>query len=154
MEHPQDGQWHEVPVEVALESAQTSAAGLTQSEADSRLLTCGPNRLPDPPQRSAVRRFLLHFHNILIYVLLGSAGVTAALGHVVDTLVILAVVLGNAMIGFVQEGKAEKAMAAIRHMLAPRASVLRDGDRHTVDGEALVPGDVVLLEAGTRCRLT
>jgi len=95
-------------------------------------------------------RLLLHFHNILIYVLLGSAVITGALGHIVDTLVILAVVLGNAVIGFVQEGKAEKAMAAIRRMLAPRASVLRDGHRRTVDGEALVPGDVVLLEAGDK----
>jgi magnesium-transporting ATPase (P-type) len=130
--------------------ARTTAGGLTQAEVDARLQAHGPNRLPEPPQRSAWLRFLLHFHNILIYVLLGSAVVTAALGHVVDTLVILAVVLGNAVIGFVQEGKAEKAMAAIRRMLAPRAAVLRDGDRRTVDGEALVPGDVVLLEAGDK----
>jgi magnesium-transporting ATPase (P-type) len=136
--------------EAALDLARTSLGGLTQAEADARLQAHGPNRLPEAAQRSAWLRFLLHFHNILIYVLLASAVVTAALGHVVDTLVILAVVLGNAVIGFVQEGKAEKAMAAIRRMLAPRASVLRDGDRHTVDGEALVPGDVVLLEAGDK----
>ncbi|MBE0586703.1 MAG: cation-transporting P-type ATPase [Hydrogenophaga sp.] len=142
--------WHALASEAALDLARTSAGGLTQAEVDARLQAHGPNRLPEPPQRSAWLRFLLHFHNILIYVLLGSAVVTAALGHVVDTLVILAVVLGNAVIGFVQEGKAEKAMAAIRRMLAPRAAVLRDGDRRTVDGEALVPGDVVLLEAGDK----
>ena len=142
--------WHTFAADVAIEVARTSAGGLTQREAESRLLTSGPNRLPDPPQRSALLRLLLHFHNILIYVLLGSAVITGALGHIVDTLVILAVVLGNAVIGFVQEGKAEKAMAAIRRMLAPRASVLRDGNRRTVDGEALVPGDVVLLEAGDK----
>jgi magnesium-transporting ATPase (P-type) len=142
--------WHALPADAALALARTEKDGLTQAEADARLQAHGLNRLPEAAQRSAWLRFLLHFHNILIYVLLVSAVVTAALGHLVDTLVILAVVLGNAVIGFVQEGKAEKAMAAIRRMLAPRASVLRDGDRTTVDGEALVLGDVVLLEAGDK----
>lgn len=87
---------------------------------------------------------------MLIYVLLGSAVVTAGLQHWIDTGVILAVVLANAAIGFLQEGKAETAMAAIRSMLAPRASVLRDGLRVSVDGSTLVPGDIVLLEAGDK----
>ena len=95
-------------------------------------------------------RFLLHFHNLLIYVLLVSAFITALLGHWVDTTVILAVVVLNAVIGVIQEGKAEKAMDAIRHMLAPRAAVLRDGRRTTVPGDELVPGDIVLLEAGDK----
>ncbi len=95
-------------------------------------------------------RFLVQFHNVLIYVLLGAAVVTGALQHWVDTGVILAVVLANAIIGFVQEGKAEAAMAAIRGMLAPRAAVLRGGVRVTVDGTDLVPGDIVLLEAGDK----
>ena len=95
-------------------------------------------------------RLLLQFHHILIYVLIGSAVITALLRHWVDTGVILAVVIANAIIGFLQEGKAEKAMDAIRHMLAPRANVLRDGERHNTEGEALVPGDIVLLEAGDK----
>lgn len=95
-------------------------------------------------------RVLLQFHNILIYVLLGSAVITTAMGHFVDTLVIVAVVIANAIIGFIQEGKAERAMDAIRHMLAPHASVMRDAERRSVDGETLVPGDVVLLEAGDK----
>jgi magnesium-transporting ATPase (P-type) len=136
--------------DAALDSRRTSARGLSQVEADARLQADGPNRLPEPAQRSSFLRFLLHFHNILIYVLLGSAVITAALGHMVDTAVILAVVLANAAIGYVQEGKAEKAMAAIRRMLAPRSSVLRDGERQTVDGDTLVAGDVVLLEAGDK----
>jgi magnesium-transporting ATPase (P-type) len=106
--------------------------------------------LPEPPTRSALIRFLLQFHNILIYVLLGSAIVTAFLDHLVDTLVILLVVIVNAIIGFVQEDKAEKAMAAIRQMLAPQASVLRGGGRRSVAGDTLVPGDIVLLEAGDK----
>ncbi len=87
-------------------------------------------------------RFLLQFHNILIYVLLGSAIITAILDHWIDTLVILVVVLTNAIIGFIQEGKAEEAMDAIRQMLAPHASVLRSGERHSIEGEKLVPGDM------------
>jgi magnesium-transporting ATPase (P-type) len=95
-------------------------------------------------------RFLWQFHNILIYVLLGAAVITAFLAHWVDMCVILAVVIVNAVIGFLQEGKAEKAMDAIRQMLAPHASVLRDGERRSVEGDLLVPGDIVLLEAGDK----
>jgi len=124
--------------------------GLTGAEAARRLAQHGPNRLPEVRGQGPVLRFLMQFHNVLIYVLLGAAAVTATLQHWVDTGVILAVVLANAVIGFIQEGKAEAAMAAIRQMLAPRAAVLRDGRRLTVDGAEIVPGDIVLLEAGDK----
>ena len=124
--------------------------GLPATEAARRLAEHGPNRLPEVRVRGPVVRFLLQFHNVLIYVLIGAAVVTAALQHWVDTGVILAVVLANAIIGFIQEGKAEAAMAAIRGMLAPKAAVLRDGRRVSVDGADLVPGDIVLLEAGDK----
>jgi magnesium-transporting ATPase (P-type) len=101
-------------------------------------------------KRSPFVRFILHFHNILIYVLLGAAVVTALLDHITDTVVILAVVIANAIIGFIQEGKAEKALDAIKQMLAPHAAVIRDGKRVTIEGEALVVGDIVLLEAGDK----
>lgn len=142
--------WHSVAAEATLENLQTSTAGLTPSSAATRLATHGPNRLPQTARRSPLLRFIQHFHNILIYVLLGCALMTALLGHWVDTGVILAVVMANAVIGFIQEGKAEQAMDAIRHMLAPRANVIRGGERATVDGEQLVPGDIVLLEAGDK----
>jgi len=142
--------WHDRPAEAALAELKATSAGLSHDEARARLKTYGPNRLPEPPKRSAVLRFFLQFHNILIYVLLGSGVITFVLDHLADTAVILAVVVANAIIGFVQEGKAEKAMEAIRQMLAPRASVLRNGERHTVEGENLVPGDIVLLEAGDK----
>jgi magnesium-transporting ATPase (P-type) len=141
---------HEKATSAVLAELQTAPDGLSQAEAQKRLDDHGPNRLPEPPRRSALVRFLLQFHNILIYVLLGSAVITAAMNHLVDTVVILAVVIANAIIGFIQEGKAEKAMEAIRHMLAPHASVMRDGERRSVDGETLVPGDIVLLEAGDK----
>ncbi len=142
--------WHDHPPQAALEELHANADGLSQSEAERRLEAHGPNRLPEPPRRSALLRFLLEFHNVLIYVLLAAAVITAVLDHLVDSFVILAVVIVNAVIGFIQEGKAEKAMEAIRGMLAPRAAVLRDGQRRSVAGEMLVPGDIVLLEAGDK----
>ncbi|MFS2327927.1 cation-transporting P-type ATPase [Brucella sp. H1_1004] len=141
---------HSQSPEVCLVSLNTSLTGLSASEASRRLREYGPNRLPDTTGRGPLIRFVGQFNNVLIYVLLAAALVTAALQHWVDTGVILAVVLANAIIGFIQEGKAEAAMSAIRSMLAPHAAVLRDGERLTVDGAELVPGDVVLLEAGDK----
>ncbi|AUA57835.1 Probable cation-transporting ATPase F [Achromobacter spanius] len=142
--------WHAQAGDQVLAKLKATPTGLEQAEAESRLATFGPNRLPVARQRGMLSRFLAQFHNVLIYVLLGSAAITAFLGHGVDTGVILAVVLANAAIGFIQEGKAEKAMTSIRQMLAPRANVLRDGERRSIAGETLVPGDIVLLEAGDR----
>ncbi|MCE2739590.1 MAG: cation-transporting P-type ATPase [Rhodobacter sp.] len=133
-----------------LAALEASPAGLTSPEAEKRLADHGPNRLPEVRARGPMVRFLRQFHNVLIYVLIGAAVVTGALQHWVDTGVILAVVLVNAIIGFIQEGKAEAAMAAIRGMLAPKAAVLRDGRRVSVHGADLVPGDIVLLEAGDK----
>lgn len=145
-----DQNWHTLPAQQTVEELQSKPNGLSESEAETRLAQYGPNRLPQPRKRSLWMRFLRQFHNILIYVLLASAVTTLLLNHILDTLVILAVVLINAVIGLIQEGKAEKAMDAIRNMLALRASVLRDGQRHTLAGEKLVPGDIVLLEAGDK----
>ncbi|WP_054007437.1 HAD-IC family P-type ATPase [Cypionkella psychrotolerans] len=141
---------HAHPAATCLAELNASPEGLTAQEAARRLAEHGPNRLPEERGRGPVLRFLVQFHNVLIYVLLGAAVVTGALQHWVDTGVILAVVLANAVIGFIQEGKAEAAMAAIRNMLAPKAAVLRGGQRVTVDGAELVPGDIVLLEAGDK----
>jgi magnesium-transporting ATPase (P-type) len=141
---------HALPADAALAALEGHASGLSSEEAERRLGRYGPNRLPEPPRRSPLLRFLSHFHNVLIYVLLGAAAITAALGHFVDTGVILAVVIANAIIGFLQEGRAEQAMDAIRQMLAPRSAVIRDGERISVDGAAVVPGDIVLLEAGEK----
>jgi len=141
---------HILPAKTVLADLDSTPAGLGEEEAARRLEYHGPNRLPEPPGRSALRRLLEQFNNILIYVLLAAAVITVFLDHMVDSLVILAVVIVNALIGFIQEGKAEKAMEAIRHMLAPAASVLREGKRHSVAAEQLVPGDIVLLEAGDK----
>lgn len=141
---------HALTVDAALTSVGATQSGLTSTEAKQRLTEHGPNRLPEAPKRSNLLRFLSHFNNVLIYVLLGAAIVTAFLQHWVDTSVILAVIVGNAVIGFLQEGRAEKAMEAIRNMLAHRSAVLRDGHRISIEGAELVPGDIVLLAAGDR----
>ncbi len=142
--------WHALAPEVALQHFGGSLEGLRSIDLAERFARYGANRLPAAKPRSVARRLLGQFHNLLIYVLLGSAAITAALGHGIDTAVILGVVIVNALVGFVQEGRAEKALDAIRSMLTLRASVLRDGHRVTVSAEELVPGDLVLVEAGDR----
>lgn len=143
--------WHTLSAEQVIERLDVKEqAGLDAAQVQAQLAHIGFNRLPESSRRPSWRRFLAQFHNILIYVLLGSAAITAVLQHPWDTAVILAVVVANAIIGYVQEGKAEKAMDAIREMLAPRATVIRAGERLGIAGEELVPGDIVLLEAGDK----
>src|SRR5690606_17013258 len=110
----------------------------------------GRNELPEAKRRSPLRRFLAQFNNTIIHFLLVAAVAASVLGHVVDAAVILAVVIVNAVVGFVQEGKAEAALDAIRSLIAPHVHVLRDGRRHTVSAAEIVPGDLVLLDAGDR----
>ena len=142
--------WHALPAEVALSRLRSAPTGLSPDDAAQRLAAHGPNRLTGATRPGAWRRLLGQFHNLLIYVLLAAAGVTLALGDVVDAAVIAGVVLINAVIGFLQEGKAERALEAVHALLASHATVLRAGERHEVDAAELVPGDVVLLESGGR----
>ena len=142
--------WHAKPAADALAHFASDRKGLSEDEARQRLGRYGPNRLKPPERRGPLMRFLLQFHNVLIYVLFVSAAITAALGHWVDTGVIVGVVLINAVIGFLQEGKAEKALDAIRNMLSLHAMVRRDGRRREIAAEELVPGDIVLLQSGDK----
>ncbi|MBI5439029.1 MAG: cation-transporting P-type ATPase [Nitrosomonadales bacterium] len=142
--------WYHLPAQEVLDAVSSNAHGLSHAEAARRLAQYGPNRLTPPKRRGPLPRFLLQFHNVLIYVLLASAVVTALLAHWVDTSVIVGVVAINAIIGFLQEGKAEKAMDAIRRMLSPEATVLREGRREVIAAEALVSGDIVLLQSGDK----
>lgn len=142
--------WHASPAEEALAAFESSTDGLTVAEAATRLGAAGPNRLPQAPRRGPLARFLLQFHNLLIYVLIAAAAVSLLLDHAVDAAVIAGVVLVNAVIGFVQEGRAEQALNAIRGMIDPRATVIRDGHRTTIPADAVVPGDIVFIESGDR----
>ncbi len=141
---------HHHSAQEVLIALTSDAQGLSNEEAAARLTKHGPNRLTPPSKRGALMRFLLQFHNVLIYVLLAAAAVTSLLAHWVDTAVIVGVVVINSIIGFIQEGKAEQAMEAIRRMLSPEATVLREGRREVVAAETLVPGDIVLLASGDK----
>jgi len=143
--------WHALARDQALAHLTADAnTGLASDEVARRLAIYGPNSLPASRRRGPWIRFILQFHNPLIYVLLAAGIVTFGLKDYLDAGVIAAVVLINALIGFIQEGKAEKALDAVRAMLANRAMVIRDGERQEIDASQMVPGDMVLLESGVK----
>lgn len=141
--------WYELPAQRVSELLSVSEGGLTSAEARERLAKYGYNELKFK-RRSALMRLLLQFRSAFVYLLLAAALVTAILGMWIDTAVILLVVVANALIGFIQEGKAEASMEALTKMLVPESTVLRDGEPKLVPARELVPGDVVLLDEGAR----
>jgi magnesium-transporting ATPase (P-type) len=143
--------WHAMTVEEVLKRLATETAkGLNAAEAASRLRKHGPNRLPEGKKRGPFMRFLSQFNNILVYVLLGAGFIKLMLNLWVDASIIFGVVVLNALLGFVQEGKAEKALESIRTMLSAEARTVRGGEPRMIPAQELVPGDIVLLESGDR----
>jgi magnesium-transporting ATPase (P-type) len=138
------------PFEEVLRSFGSNEGGLSSAEAKDRLEKYGLNKLPDPEKEGIFKRFFKHFNDTLIYVLLASAGITALMGHIIDTGVIVGVVVINAVIGFIQEGKAEQALEGIRKMLSLNAFVKRDGEWTEVNAEEIVKGDIVRIKSGNR----
>jgi magnesium-transporting ATPase (P-type) len=145
-----DVPWHGLAVAEVAEILDSGSGGLDSAEARERRRRYGPNRLQRAKSRGPFVRFLMQFNNILLYVMMGAAVITAFLEHWIDTAVLLGAVIINAIIGFIQEGKAENALDAIRSMLSPRATVIRDGRQRVIDAAELVPGDQVLLASGDR----
>lgn len=142
--------WHNQPIAQVMAALDASPSGLSKQTARSRLQRYGANCLQGAPRRSAFIRFILQFHHLFIYILIMAAIVTLLWHHIIDTFVIVAAIFLNAIIGFIHEGKAETAMAAIRQMLAPKAKVIRDNELHSILAEKLVPGDIVLLDSGDK----
>ncbi|WP_421578337.1 HAD-IC family P-type ATPase [Shinella sp. M31] len=142
--------WHARTKEETCAALGSSPDGLRHDEAARRLLAHGPNELPAAARPHPFRRFLAQFNNALIYFLLSATLVATVLGHAIDGAVVAIVVLVNAVVGFLQEGKAERALDAIRDMIAPHTVVVRDGERQTVDARMIVPGDIVVLDAGDK----
>lgn len=136
--------------EQVLLALESSERGLAAALVEQRLQQYGHNQLPQAAPTPVWKRFLLQFNNVLIYVLLVSALISIALGHYVDSGVIFAVVVVNAIVGFVQEGKAEAALRAIMSMTKTHCMVVRSGVLESIDSTELVPGDVVMLQAGDR----
>ena len=143
--------WHAMPADEAARRLEVDPAqGLDAAQAARRLAAHGPNRLPQGKKKGPLARFLAQFNNILIYVLLVSGFIKLMLSLWLDASIILAVVVLNSLLGFVQEGRAERALESIRDMLSAQARVLRGGVARMVGAEELVPGDVVLLESGDK----
>lgn len=144
-------QWHEMEAATVAEQLNVALhTGLSEMDARARLAQNGPNRPSIISGKSPLIRFLTQFTQPLVLVLLVAGAITAFLGELVDTGVIVGVVLVNAVIGFIQEGKAEAALAALARAVAAEATVLRQGVRRRVDAADLVPGDVVVLAAGDK----
>lgn len=143
--------WHQLPAEqVARLLESDPAGGLSPAEAATRRQRFGPNQITAQKRRSGWLRFLLQFHQPLIYILLASTAVAAFMGKGIDALVIFAVAFINAVIGYLQEARAEKAIEALAGMVVTEATVRRGGAQMRLASAELVPGDLVLLQAGDR----
>ncbi len=141
--------WYQLPIEQVFNTLETSSDGLSSAEAGKRLQAYGYNELKER-KRGPVVRFLSQFNNPLLYVLMAAAVLTTVLGQYIDTYVIVGVILATAIIGFIQEGKAEASLEALKSMMVPECVAVRDGAKQTVPTRELVPGDVVVLEEGDR----
>ena len=143
--------WHAISADEVVERlAANREQGLDAGEAAARLQKYGPNRLPEGKKRGPFMRFLAQFNNILVYVLLGAGFTKLMLSLWVDAAIIFGVVVLNALLGFIQEGRAEKALDSIRNMLSAEARTVRGGETRMIPAEQLVPGDIVLLESGDK----
>ena len=148
---PASPAWHAQSAEgVAGQLAIDPANGLSSQEAQARLEREGPNSLAERARRPAWLKFLDQFKSVLIVVLLGAAVLAGVVGDLGDAVVIGLVILINACLGFFQEHRAEAALSALKNMLAPEARVRRDGRTSLISAADLVPGDLLLLEAGDR----
>jgi Ca2+-transporting ATPase len=147
--------WHAEDIDSVLESLETSRRGIGEEEARERLERYGPNELREERKTTPLELFIGQFKSILVIILILSAIVSAYISFrkgepFTDTYVILFIVIMNAILGFVQEYRAEKAVEALKKMVSPHVLVLRDGREYSIDSKNLVPGDVILLEAGSR----
>ena len=140
--------YHREPVESLCEHLKSRNTGLGSDEAVRRLDEYGPNELKAKKKKTPAMMLLDQFKDFMILILLGAAVVAGVIGELTDTLIIIAIVIANAVIGFIQEFRAEKAIEALKQMAAPMAAVFRDGSVRSVASRDIVPGDVVLLEAG------
>src|SRR3974390_2244771 len=146
-----DVAWHAISADDVVKRLATSSEnGLDAAEPSTRLRKYGQNRLPEGKKRGPFTRFLAQFNNILVYVLLAAGFTKLMLDLWLDAGIIFCAVVLNALLGFIQEGKAERALDSIRNMLSAEARTVRGGETRMIPAEQLVPGDVVLLESGDK----
>ncbi|MFQ5552557.1 MAG: cation-translocating P-type ATPase [Thermoplasmata archaeon] len=146
----QEQAWHSLSIDEAWARVESSPQGLSQAEAERRLMRDGPNELLEVEAVSPLLLFAQQFTHPLVIILIVAAGIAAFLGEILDTVVIALIVVFNAVFGFIQEYRAERAMQALKRLAAPKAHVLRDEEEVTIPTRELVVGDVVLLSAGSR----
>lgn len=141
--------WHQMDPGEALEALRTSNQGLSSGSASALLQQFGPNQLEEKQKKTVIMMFLDQFKDFMILVLIAAAIISGIIGELSDTIAIVVIVVLNAVIGFVQEYRAEKALAALKKMAAPTANVIREGILSNIPSEQIVPGDIILLEAGS-----
>ena len=140
--------WHQKEINGVIEDLKSSLQGLSPEEARKRLAEYGPNELKEGKKRTSLMMLLDQFKDFMIVVLIAAAVIAGAIGEAADTIAIVAIVVINAIIGFIQEYRAEKAMEALKLMASPTATVLRSNNPITIPSSEIVPGDIVILEAG------
>ncbi|MBN8787177.1 MAG: HAD-IC family P-type ATPase, partial [Terrimonas sp.] len=140
--------WHSISPEEALKVARTSIEGLNDTDAKARLEEYGYNELIAKKKTPAIIFFMRQFKDVMILVLVAAAIISAVIGELTDTIVIIVIIFINAIIGFIQEYRAEQAMRALKKMAAQTAIVVRHNATQEIKAEELVPGDIVLIEAG------
>ncbi|MEP9409820.1 MAG: cation-translocating P-type ATPase [Candidatus Brocadia sp.] len=144
-----DAPWHIMPVDEIIRRLDTNPdTGLNNREAENRLKKYGYNQLEEKEGVSPLLLFLGQFNNFIVWVLIGAAIISGVLEEWVDAVAIIAIVVINAIIGFIQEYRAEKSLAALQKMTAPFSKVMRNGEMYSIPSREIVPGDMVLLEAG------
>lgn len=140
--------WYQMKTDEVISELMTSIRGLSRAEAQNRIEKYGPNELKEKKKKNPLIMFLGQFRDFIILVLLAAAVISGFIGELSDTIAIIVIVILNTLIGFIQEYRAEKSMAALKKMAAPFAAVFRNGVHENIPASQLVPGDVVTLEAG------
>ncbi len=143
-------EWFTMKEEELYKELKTSPAGLSKDEAKNRVIEYGANELQKIKRKSKLKLFIEQFKNVLIIILIVAALISIFLGEVLDAAVISVIVVLNAVIGFIQEYKAEKAIEALRELAAPQAIVIRDGKEVKIPAKEIVPGDIILIDTGDR----
>ena len=141
---------HDKKIEDIFKELNTSREGLTEEEAHKRLEKYGINEIKQAKKIHPLKIFLEQFHNSVIYILIAALVISLFIGEPIDAIVIGIIVLINAMVGFVQEYKAEKSIEALKKLASLRATVIRDGKENEIDAKLLVPGDIIILETGDK----
>lgn len=143
--------WHSLPLSSVIEALKVKVeTGLEIKEAERRLKAVGPNRLIEPPKSSPIVMFIHQFMDFMVLVLIAAAAISAFLGELADSVTIAAIILLNGVLGFIQEFKAEKSLDALKRLTAPHATVIRNGKIEKIEANLVVPGDIMLIEAGDR----